>query len=264
MVGCIAELTMSKKNGFMLIELLAVIAIIALLMSILLPVLSRSRRQAQAVICRANLKQWGLVFEMYTDNNNDHFFGGFGEGWWNDWIEILRPAYVQKGGITCCPLATKTKAKGGQGVFAAWSDPEGDYGSYGLNAWVCDIKPGAYTPAEEGLYWRSTDVKSGAENIPVFLDSLVIAACPDNTSVPPDYSGECPPDLDPASSPLTEQMKGFCINRHGRGMTNCLFANWSVRPVGLKELWKLKWHRKFDTNAASPVWPGWMKGFKNY
>jgi len=96
---------MSKKRGFTLIELLVVIAIIALLMSIMLPVLAKSRQQAQAVICRANLKQWGLTFEMYTDNNNDHFFGGFGEGWWNDWIEILRPTYVKKGGITCCPAA---------------------------------------------------------------------------------------------------------------------------------------------------------------
>jgi prepilin-type N-terminal cleavage/methylation domain-containing protein/prepilin-type processing-associated H-X9-DG protein len=255
---------MSRKEGFTLIELLVVISIIALLMSIMLPVLARSRQQAQATICLANLRQWGLAFEEYIDNNNDHFFGGFGEGWWNDWIEILRPTYVQKGGITCCPAATKTADKGGQGVFAAWKDKEGDYGSYGLNAWVCDIKPGAYTPSEEGLYWRSTDVKSSLANIPVFLDSLVIAACPDNTSAPPEYNGECPPNLDPANSPLTEQMKGFCINRHGHGMTNCLFADWSVRSAGLKELWKLKWHRKFDTIAAPPVWPEWMKGFKNY
>jgi prepilin-type N-terminal cleavage/methylation domain-containing protein/prepilin-type processing-associated H-X9-DG protein len=250
---------MSKKSGFTLIELLAVIGIIAILMSILLPVLSRSRRQAQAVTCRANLKQWGLVFEMYIDNNNDRFFGGFGEGWWNDWIEILRPAYAQKGGITCCPLATKTIAKGGVGIFAAWNDEEGDYGSYGLNSWVCDIKPGAYSSFSEERYWRSIDVRSGLANIPVFLDSLTIAAWPDNISEPPSYSGE------PRGAPtLAEQMKSFCINRHGRGMTNCLFMDWSVRSVGLKELWKLKWHRKFDTNAAPPVWPEWMKGFKNY
>ncbi len=258
---------MHKKRGFTLIELLVVIAIIVLLMGIMLPMLARSRRQAQAVICEANLRQWGLILEMYTGSNDGRFFGGFGEGWWNDWIEILRPTYVKRGGITCCPTATQTD-KGERGIFTAWKDEEGDYGSYGLNAWVCDIAPGVYSASEEELYWRSTTNigigTAGAMNIPVFLDSLVIAACPDNTSVPPDYSGQCAPNLDPKSSPLTEQMKAFCINRHGYGMTNCLFMDWSVRSVGLKELWKLKWHRKFDTNAAPPVWPDWMKRFKDY
>jgi len=250
---------MNKKRGFTLIELLVVIAIIAMLMGIMLPVLTRSRRQAQAVICQSNLKQWSYILEIYTNGNNGHFFGGFGEGWWNDWIEILRPTYVKRGGVTCCPTATQTVDKGGHGIFAAWSDEEGDYGSYGLNAWVCDIKQGAYSSFDEERYWRSIDVEKGAENIPVFLDSLVIAAWPDNTSVPPVYSGQYPQE-----AVLAEQMKPFCIGRHGRAMTNCLFMDWSVRPVGLKELWKLKWHRKFDTNAAPPVWPGWMKGLKDY
>jgi len=37
-----------------------------------------------------------------------------------------------------------------------------------------------------------------------------------------------------------------CINRHD-GFVNCLFMDWSVRKVGLKELWMLKWHREFNT-----------------
>jgi hypothetical protein len=47
--------------------------------------------------------------------------------------------------------------------------------------------------------------------------------------------------------------------------------DWSVRKVGLKELWTLKWHRKFDVNGpwtkdhvSPPVWPDWMKKFKDY
>jgi len=258
---------MNKKKAFTLVELLVVIAVIAMLMGILFPVLARSKRQAQAVICQANLKQWGLILEMYTNNNNGQFFGGFEEkeNWWNDWIEILKPAYVKRGGITCCPTATQTAANGGRGVFMAWNDEEGDYGSYGLNAWVCNPAEKAVPLSEKELYWRNTDIKSGAASIPVFLDSLVVAACPDNASVPPNYSGEPPPsDFDPKKTALTEQMKPFCINRHGYGMTNCLFMDWTVRPVGLKELWKLKWHRNFNTKAASPAWPGWMNGFKNY
>jgi prepilin-type N-terminal cleavage/methylation domain-containing protein len=232
---------MNKKKGFTLVELLVVIAIIAMLMGIMLPIFARARRQAQAVICQSNLRQWSYILEIYTNGNNGHFFGGFGEGWWNDWIEILRPTYVKRGGVTCCPTATQPVDKGGRGIFAAWKDPEGDYGSYGLNTWVCDIKQGAHSSFDEERYWRSIDVGSGAGNIPILLDSITIAAWPDNTSVPPNYSGECPPGLDPEKAPLTltEQMKPFCINRHSHEMTNCLFMDWSVRSVGLKELWKL-------------------------
>ena len=63
----------------------------------------------------------------------------------------------------------------------------------------------------------------------------------------------------------------FCINRHEGGV-NSLFLDWSVRKVGLKELWTLKWHRGFDTagkwtkaGGVQPEdWPVWMRGFKDY
>jgi prepilin-type N-terminal cleavage/methylation domain-containing protein/prepilin-type processing-associated H-X9-DG protein len=251
------------KWGFTLIELLVVIAIIALLVGILIPVLSRARRQAKIVACQANLKHWGLILSAYTDDNDGHFFRGMIDGRWNDWIEILEPFYRKIGGLTCCPLATRTVKKGGQGVFAVWEDEEGDYGSYGLSGWVCDADPGAVFGDE--LYWRKVSA-GGAENIPVFLDCRGIVGWPDHTSIPSDYNGEPPRGI-----ALTEQMKNFCIDRHGNGITNCLFMDWSVRKVGLKELWKLKWHKNFDINGPwtkdhvpSPIWPGWMEGFRDY
>ena len=67
---------MNKQRGFTLIELLVVIAIIALLMAILMPALQRVRKQARAVVCESNLKQWGVVFLMYTDDHNGHFMSG--------------------------------------------------------------------------------------------------------------------------------------------------------------------------------------------
>jgi len=79
------------------------------------------------------------------------------------------------------------------------------------------------------------------------------------------------PDLRWGSFGTTNEMWQFCIPRHD-GFVYLLFMDWSVRKVGLKELWKLKWHRAFNTVAlwtkaggVRPTdWPKWMQRFKDY
>jgi prepilin-type N-terminal cleavage/methylation domain-containing protein len=57
------------RNGFTLVELLVVIGIIALLISILLPSLNRARESAKATQCLNNIRQVGLAFMMYANEN---------------------------------------------------------------------------------------------------------------------------------------------------------------------------------------------------
>ena len=60
--------TMRRKAGFTLIELLVVVAIISLLVTILMPSLSRAKDMTRTVICETNLKTLGLAMELYAED----------------------------------------------------------------------------------------------------------------------------------------------------------------------------------------------------
>jgi len=278
-----------SDRGFTLIELLAVIAIIALLMAILLPALQRVRKQAKALTCRANLKQWGMILALYTEDSQGRFPDAISSGIWllrgsildaNDTNKPGIDQPVSGKGIACCPAAVKPGNNGtfsasvshagsmewhlegtGGSTFEAWqlTSPGPPFrSSYGFNEWLFSTRfSGLMSPN-----WLGPDAFSvrGKANIPVLLDCANPGNRPDARDRPP-----------MSEDHGVGRMGVFCMNRH-EGHTNGLFLDWSVRRVGLKELWTLKWYMDFDTagrwtkaGGVKPEdWPEWMRAFKDY
>ena len=253
---------MTNKRAFTLIELLVVIAIIALLMAILMPALQRVKKQAKAVLCQSNLRQWGVVWAMYTDENNAKFPDYLAA----DWMQRLVDYYSNSDKLLYCPMTTKTMSEGAEVRYSVIEQGGARRGSYAVNEWVYDSDDTSGNRKLED-YWRTTNHK-GLNKAPVMADAA--DRCdgqPFPTDAPPNYDGERRSGMGMGG----DEMRVFCINRHD-GAVNVLFMDWTARRVGLKELWTLKWHRNFDT--AGPYtkaglvqpndWPEWMRGFKDY
>jgi prepilin-type processing-associated H-X9-DG protein/prepilin-type N-terminal cleavage/methylation domain-containing protein len=102
--------------GFTLIELLVVIAIIAILAAILFPVFAKAREKARQISCSSNLRQLGLGYAQYVQDNDEMFPSVYDSqtnvvsaGKLLFWPAAIYP-YVKSAGVYRCPDDSLTNA----------------------------------------------------------------------------------------------------------------------------------------------------------
>ncbi len=289
-----------KQRAFTLIELLVVISVIALLMAILIPALHRARNQARSLVCQSNLRQWAMTLSAYTQAYEGRLPSDAGYGY--DALWLLRGTFIgnsdpnadhgafhgfQTRGIALCPMATKPARNGSFGIAVsdqatswrmtgeigastdAWQilTPEPPFvGSYGYNHCLFSafrlLNMGV--PLNRIRHFSTLSLRDHA-SIPVMLDAIKPMSDPSMSSFI-------------VGGPQGNTGRGgggglncFLMDRHGRE-TNTMFLDWSVRKVGLKQLYTLRWASDFDragpwTKAGGVQpddWPEWMRECKDY
>lgn len=84
---------MRRQSGFTLVELLVVVAIIAILAALLLPVISRAKQKAHKAVCISNLHQLGIGLQSFVADHHaypSYFPPNKKHGWNGCWASQLQ------------------------------------------------------------------------------------------------------------------------------------------------------------------------------
>lgn len=266
-----------KNKAFTLVELLVVISIIALLLAVLMPALSRARQQGKSIVCRSNIKQLTLATRTYAVENKGKMMP-FGETVGQIWYHLLAPYMGKKDApkgtsitnwkeampAVTCPEAMMSGKIESDGQHAHGSAKESwsyllSEGSYGLNYWLMEVAPGTplsanvekFTKVKPCYFEGSFDTQKG--NIPLMGDCTWLGGWPgyifNNAGV---KVGSTPRPITPSDLKkgfldelgFGQQLGRFCIDRHAMAV-NIGFIDGHVEKVPLAGLWGLKWNKLY-------------------
>jgi prepilin-type N-terminal cleavage/methylation domain-containing protein/prepilin-type processing-associated H-X9-DG protein len=268
---------MRRPRGFTLIELMVVVAIIAVLISILLPSLGKARKQARSVTCMTNQRVLVNAYRLYFQETAQvlNSTGHNSTGAWD--YQLLgapvkppkSPAeyYTNNGrGMEAdkprfCPETTTARRSSGTSTGSAtlcwdckYGPGGGSTGSYGMNNWL--YVGSSYTQGQQRMgrsgfggadpagFWK---IRSATTEfaIPVFVDCAwhdFLARESDTASA----------NLqDPETGSADRKLNDVAMDRHTKGV-NVSFWDTHVENVKIPSLWTIKWSATWSrTNPYS-------------
>jgi prepilin-type N-terminal cleavage/methylation domain-containing protein/prepilin-type processing-associated H-X9-DG protein len=131
---------MRRRSAFTLVEVLVVIAIIAVVMALLLPAVQNARAAARRSQCLNNLHQIGLGVMQYAGTHKGHFPWTYHAGASQSWITTLAPFMENVNNVRLCPEPTQT---GNQRALATSSGFIGT--SYVINEYLAYATSDGYS-----------------------------------------------------------------------------------------------------------------------
>jgi prepilin-type processing-associated H-X9-DG protein len=257
-MNAFASSSRKRSQGFSLTELLTLVGLVTVLLSLLIPVISKVRAAASNTTCLSNVRQMGAAWTAYTMENHGRlpdyvwYTPDTPDFAWNGyWLGILDKNSV-RGESLLCPAAREEASdrNGGFGdVTHAWT------GRYSKNGTVVRVSQttyrtgsygyNRYLTAGGGFGRNKTGTTLGAltnwSATPVLFDCVYADAKPlngiESAPVRP------PPDLTGAGVTEDSQVEHwrFLIGRHGRGI-NVYMADGSAKWVRLDDLYLLSWN----------------------
>ena len=264
---------MNSNRGLTFVETITIIIMITFLLFFLRPAFQRYWPRPRSFMqCKSNLKQLGLMYYLYCQDNDGSFSSGIaGETERDDWLISTKP-YIIDIKILKCDLAKVPRSDGND-----YGGPHNTYkisikqddkedilieSSYGINCWLYNPPQNSniFASYSGANFWRTKNV-SESSKIPVFVDAMWVGGYPE-----PDGKAGQPPEENGQWDSFDAEMKHFCIDRHSSAI-NMVFMDGHVEDVELKRLWKLKWHKNYDTKGkwskSNAPWPEWMKDIKD-
>ncbi|NLX06597.1 MAG: DUF1559 domain-containing protein [Phycisphaerae bacterium] len=146
-----------NSKSFTLIELLVVVAIIAVLVSMLLPALASAREGARRVTCGSNLRQLGTAFHHYVDD-------------YSDWLPLAyeratNTTWPQKIAAYAAIDPATSPAAAAPNLLRCPSDPEGSAcgqfgngGNYSMNPWLGNTETTVNCPPQQAPSHRASEL----------------------------------------------------------------------------------------------------------
>jgi len=197
------------RSGFTLVELLVVIGIIAVLIGILIPALSKARAQAQQTFCLNNLRGMQIAQIQYANDNRDYLIqAGLSHGSAqmdanNSWFSTLNRYYQNKLAARCPSDTSPAWEASSPGVRVRQT-------SYGINNFLdrdlCPWGPNFVLPPPGGVYVKLAQIRRPSVTIQ-FIEMAYTG----------DFAATDHPHVEnwTGSNPAANAAKMLQINAHG-------------------------------------------------